>query len=487
MTQSTTLRGRKAVYVRKCDTFGPFEWLGKCSRMSGVDQPYGDKTITYRHSTTVGQYESDQEYTGAPGAVTSSVIMKETVRSRLYDDIPVCKWDYDIRSQSCGRIDDPFNWDMIKRLCCAEVTDVATDDETSFSYDDEGETLITAAIQTRKPFVMIYRVTGQRVEDYNMSDVQLTRLTIATTGKCADSCGPEEYCTLYAAVTADSPGNPPKYAKSVDGGRNWTLYNITAFQTADHLDDIAAQGELVIAVSHDEGYAYSWDGGVTWGLVDSTVVPEFAIHGPTRAAIQARNLILIGGEGGYVWKSVDGGVSVSVMDEGVVTSGDILDIFFLTDDLVFVAGKANGLKRSINGGDTWDAISMPAGKAADDIYAVMAINENLFMVGYGTTGGLYTTTDGGLTWYADASIAATTKIRGISWCECGVVYAVGQAGAAGVIYRNVDAGAPARWAEVSVDEAGTMYADVACCGPNNAVAVGAPTGIYTAGLITMVG
>lgn len=487
MSQETTLRGRKAVYARKCDTLSPFEWLGKCSRMSGVDMPRGDKTITYRHSDIVGQYETDQEYAGAPGAVTSSLIMKETVGSRMYSDIPNCKWDLDVRSQSCGRIDDPYNWDMIKRLCCAEVTDVATDDESSFQYDDEGETLITAAVQTRKPYVVIYRVTGQRVEEYNMSDVQLTRLSISTLGKCADGCGPEEQCTLLAAVTADVPGNPPKYAKSTDGGRNWTLYNIDVFQVATYISDIAALGDLVIATAPEEGYAYSWDGGLTWALVDSTVVPDFAMAGPTRVAIQARNLVLIGGENGYVWKSTDGGVSLSVVDEGVVTSEDVTDIYFMTNSIVFVAGNANTLKKSINGGDTWDAISMPAAKAADNVSAVLAVNENLIMVGYGANGGLYTTVNGGLTWTADASIAATTKIKGLSWCECGVVYAVGAAGGVGVIYRNVDAGAPARWTNVGLDEAGTMYNDVACCGPNHAVAVGAPTGVYTAGLITLVG
>lgn len=486
-TMTTTLRGRKAVYVRKCATLSPFEWLGKCSRLGGVESPRGDKTITYRHSTEVGMFEPDQEFTGTPGATTSSIMMKETVGSRLYGDLGMCAWDVDVRSQSCGRVDDPFNWDMIKRLCCAEITSVSTDDESAYTPDDEGETIITGAISTRMPFVMIYKVVGQRVENYDMSDYQLTRLSVATTGHCANDCGPEELCTLYAAVTADSPGNPPYFAKSVDAGRTWTLHTITAFANATAIDDIAGLGDLVIAVASTEpGYAYSWDGGTTWALVDDSDVASFAAAAPTRVSIRARNLVLFGGENGYIWKSTDGGVSATLMDEGVVTSGDINDIQFLTDEVVYACGAGNTLKKSSNSGTSWTAITLPAAKAADDVATVWAFNENLILVGYGTVGGLYYTTDAGVTWNNDASIAATTTINGISVCDCGVVYAAGASGGVGVLYRNVDGGASGRWGSVTLDEAGTSYADVACCGPNSAVAVGAPTGIYTAGLITMV-
>jgi photosystem II stability/assembly factor-like uncharacterized protein len=399
----------------------------------------------------------------------------------------MCAWDIDVRSQSCGRVDDPFNWDMIKRLCCAEVTSVSTDDESAYTPDDEGETIITAAISTSKPFVMIYKVVGQRVENYNMSNYQLTRLTIASTGHCANLCGPEELCTLYGAVTADSPGNPPYFAKSVDAGRTWTLSQIAAFTTATVIDDIASLGDLVIAVASGEpGYAYSWDGGTTWALVDATDVPSFSTAAPTRVAIRSRSLVLFGGEAGYLWKSEDGGVSATVVDDGVVTSGDIYDIQWLTDEIVYACGDSNTLKKSSNGGDTWSVVTLAAAKAADDVYTILAFNENLILVGYGGTGGLYYTIDAGVTWNNDASIAATTKINGLSMCECGVIYAAGATGAGvGKVYRNVDGGASARWVEVAIDEPGVEYNDVACCGPNSAVAVGAPTGIYTAGLITM--
>jgi hypothetical protein len=415
-------------------------------------------------------------------------MMKEQIGSRLYGDLSQCPWDIDVRSQSCGRVDDPFNWDMIKRLCCAEVTSVSTDDESAYTPDDEGETIITAALSTQDPFVMIYKVSGQRVENYDLSDYQLTRVSVATTGHCANDCGPEELCTLYAAVTADSPGNPPYFAKSVDAGRTWVLSPITAFSSATSIQDIASLGDLVIAVATNEpGYAYSWDGGVTWGLVDSTDVPSFASAGPTRVAIRARNQILFGGEFGYVWMSEDGGVTATLMDEGVVTNGNITDIQFLTDEIVFMVGNSNTMKKSTNGGSTWVALTLPAAKAGDNVATVLAFNENLIMIGYGSTGGLYYSSDAGVTWNNDASILGTTKITGLSHCDCGVVYASGATvGGVGVLYRNVDGGAAARWASVTIDEAGTQYNDVACCGPNSAVAVGAPTGIYTAGLVTMI-
>lgn len=487
-TRTSTLRGRKAVYARKCDTLAPFEWLGKCSRMGGIEQPMGEKTITYRHSDVVGKFEPDQEFTGAPGATTTSLMMKETIKSRLYGDLMKCSWDFDVRTQSCGRVDDPFNWDMIKRLCCAELTSVSTDDESAYSSEDEGETIITGALSSRSPFIMIYPVIGQRVENYDLSDYQLTRIQVATTGHCADDCGPEEQCTLYAAVTADTPGNPPYFAKSIDGGMTWVLSPITAFGSGTSIDDIACLGDLVIAVSSTEpGYAYSWDGGVTWALVNDADNVEFLVSAPRRVAIRSRSLVLFGGEGGYLWKSTDGGVTATLVDEGIVTTGNVNDIQWLTDEIVFVVGDDNTMKKSSNGGDTWLSITLPAAKSADDVATILALSENLILIGYGTTGGLYYTIDGGITWAADASIASTTTINGLSHCECGVIYAVGASAGAGKLYRNVDGGAPARWLALTVDDAGVGYNDVACCDANNAVAVGLPTGIYTAGLVTKVG
>lgn len=483
----TTLRGKKSTYIRKCDTLDSFAWLGRCSRVGGVDSPRGDKNVTYCKSTAVGKFEVDQSYRSAPGPTTSSLMMKETIRNRLYDDLVSCPFDVDIRTQDCGRVDDPLNWAMIKRLCCVDVTSLATDDESAYSPDEEGETIITASISTLEFPVMIYRVTGTRVNEVGFDLYYIDHVSVLKASKCADECGPVEDCTLIGTAIADAPGNPPAYALSTDGGRTWTVHTITAFTTATGLSDIAGMGDFIVAVAAGEpGYAYSWDGGTTWALVDDTAVPTFSANHPLVVEVHSFNTVMIGGQNGYIWISEDGGVTATPVEEGVVTYGNIRRIKFANDDVVYAVGDGNSAKKSTNSGATWDALTLPVGKAADNVYALLPLTEQIVLIGYGTTGGLYVTTNGGTTWVADGSVPATTVINDLSACGCGVVYMVGAAGGAGVLYRNVDYGAPARWISVQVDTPGTEYHAVACCDANHAVAVGAPTGVYGSGLITLI-
>lgn len=487
MANNNTLRGRKAIYMRKDGTLQPFGWLGKCSRLGGIEAPLGDRTITYCKSTAVGKFEVDQSFRGAPGATTTTLMMKESVRNALYDDLIHCPFDLDVRTQSCGRADDPLNWDMIKRLTSIDVTSLSTDDETAYSAEDEGETIISAALSTLNFPIMIYRVTGSRVNEAGFDLYYISNVSILKASKCADDCGPVEDCTLVGTAIADAPGNPPAYAISTDGGRTWSVSTITAFTTATGLSDIAGIGDFIVAVAPTEpGYAYSWDGGATWALVSATQVPAFTANPPTVVDVHTFNTLLIGGENGYMWLSEDGGVTVKSVDDGVVTNADILKIAYANDNVVYAVGAGNTAKKSTNGGDTWDALTLPNAKAADDVTAVLPLTDLIVLIGYGTTGGLYYSLDGGTTWAVDSSVPATATINDLSACDYGVVYAVGASGGAGVIYRNVDYGAPARWLVVPADVVGTEYHAVACCDANHAVAVGAPTGIYGSGLITLI-
>lgn len=483
----STLKGKKVVYARKRNTVNAFAWLGKCSRFAGVNAPLGDITVTYRHATQVGKFEVDQKYRGVPGATTGSLIMKETVRSAIYEDLIHCAWDIDIRFQSCGRVDDPANWDMIKRLCDVDMTSVATDDESAFSPSDEGETMVTAAASSLNFPVMLYKVSGARVGESDLVTYTLNHVSVLEQAKCADECGPDTDCKLVASAVADSPQNPPAYGISVDGGRTWTINTISVFTNATTLSDIAGLGQFIVAVAAGEpGYAYSWDGGANWALVDDSQVPTFTANPPLVVEVLSFNKVLLGGENGYVWLSSNGGVTAAPVDEGVVTYADINRISFANDNVVYATGASNTAKKSLNGGQTWEALTLPVGKAGDSVTALMVVDERIVIIGYGTTGGVYYTLDGGATWTQDTSISSTAIINGFTMCDCGVIYAAGRVGGVGVIYRNVDYGAPSRWYEVNVDTPGTLYYDIACCGPNHAVAVGASTGVYDAGLVTLI-
>lgn len=490
---TTTLRGKKTIYAKPCDELEAFGWLGKCSRMSGVEVPKGDINVTYCQGDLTGTYQIDQKFRSAPGPTTSTLMIKETIRNALYDTLQHCPQDLDIRTILCGRRDDPLNWEMIKRLCCVDVTSLSTDDESSFSFDDEGETIISGPVATRVEPVIIYRnIVGQRVEEVDLTSYYLSRISKCHGDLCADECDQKKDCKLVATAVADAPSNPPPYAKSTDGGRTWTVSTIAVFTTATTLTDISCVGDLIIAVASGEpGYAYSWDDGMTWSLVDDTVVPAFATSAPLVVEIFSPTLVLFGGENGYLWLSDDGGVTVTAVDEGVVTISDIIRIKFADANVVYATGEDNTMKKSVNGGSAWEAVTLPVAQAAFDVAGLLVVTDAIVLVGYsnagGAGGGVFYTTDGGATWTRDASIPTNYHVTSFVMCGCGVVFLSGATNAnVGFVYRNVDYGAPARWVVVSIDDPGTYYYDIECCGPNHAIAVGGPSGVYGAGVVTLI-
>lgn len=484
---TTTLRGRKTVYAKSAGTFEPFSWLGKCSRMGGTEMPKGDINVTYRQGDYTGEFERDQQYRSAPGPTTGTLMMKETIRNQIYDELHRCEHHFDIRTQLCGLRGDPSNWDLIKRFCESNATSVSADDETAYTQDDEGETVISMPFSTLDEWVIIWRnIVGQRVEEMDFTQYYISRVTRCHEHLCADVCDPERECKLIGTAVADTPTNPPAYAVSEDGGRSWTIDTIGVFTTATTLTDIACFGDLIIAVAAGEpGYAVSKDGGASWALVDDGNVPAFAIYNPQVVTILNYDTILLGGDGGYLWKLSNGGLTVEAVEEGVVTGGRITRIYWASENVIYAVGESNTGKKSINGGDTWAAMTMSAAKAGSTVAAVLAMTEEIVLVGY-EDGGVYYSTNGGASFTRDTSIDATYPVNDMDSCGCDVVWLTGGDGAEGIIYRSVDMGFPGYWQTVAIDDPGTEYQDIVCCGPNHAVATGSPSGVYGAGVITLV-
>lgn len=483
----TTLRGRKTVYAKQCDSWEAFSWLGKCARMGGTETPKGDINVTYKQADVTGKFERDQEYRSAPGPSTSTVMMKETIRNAIYDDLQNCPYDFDIRTINCGHRSDPLNWDMIKRFCCANATTVSTDDETAYSPDDEGEIIVTMPISALDEPVIIYsNIVGQRVEEVDLTLYYISRISRCHSELCADSCGPAKECKLVGTAIADTPSNPPRYAVSDDGGRSWAIRTIAVFTVATGLDDIACYGDLMIAVASGEpGFAVSKDAGATWSLIDDTEVPEFAIYAPRTVTIYDYDNILIGGDAGYIWLASNGGFTVEAVEEGVVTGGRITRIEYVDANTIFAVGQSNTGKQSGNGGQTWTVMTLPIAKAGSDVEMLQPITAEIVLIGYGD-GGLYYSEDGGDSFSRDVSVAATYPIYGSAMCGCGVIWIAGGTGAEGVVYRNVDYGYLDRWHIVTIDDPGVLYRDIVCCNPNHAVAVGGPSGVYGAGVVTLI-
>lgn len=118
----TTLRGKKVPYSHLANTFIMPAWLGGTAEISGISQwGRGDMKARYTRDRddVLGGFTPVSKIITSPSASSLSLTVKESVGEAVY------RWhkqmDLDVRLQSCGRVDDPTNWDMIKRLCgCIE-------------------------------------------------------------------------------------------------------------------------------------------------------------------------------------------------------------------------------------------------------------------------------------------------------------------------------------------------------------------------------
>jgi photosystem II stability/assembly factor-like uncharacterized protein len=111
---------------------------------------------------------------------------------------------------------------------------------------------------------------------------------------------------------------------------------------------------------------------------------------------------------------------------------DLRDVFFLNDQLGWTVGGAGQLRRTTNGGDTWQAINTGIDVR---LFGVFFINENNGWV-VGNAGAIWRTSNGGDNWVAMTS-GTTRNLFGVYFLDSSTGVAIGQEG---LILRTTDAG-----------------------------------------------
>jgi photosystem II stability/assembly factor-like uncharacterized protein len=478
---STIVRGKQTVYIREHDTLDPFEWLGSCSRALGLTQGLGDIEWTWcQDAANPGKFVHDIEIEGSATPPEGSLAMKKSIRNALQNRMYRCRWDIDVRYYICERLDDPMQWEAIDRICNAKMTEYATEDESAYSPDDDGEVIVTSPFKGEPLLVHMWRLQAA------MADTDLTTESILFVAKCsdeqcADECGPATECILMGGTTAVA-GNPLVLI-SEEGGDYWTTIPFDG--TGDNptwtnsITGGDCLGSLHIVVSEGEGaYAWTTDIDGVWTEVDEDEEGNsLATYPPLAVSIFSPSNLYIVGTDGYVWKSTDGGVTISTVDggnAGDATSENLNAVQHITDMFVVAVGDSNAIIKTENSGATWTAVTGPVAQAGINILAFLGLDKNRWLLGY-ANGELWVTEDGGDTWEQDESITKFAAIYGFAECGCGRIVMVGEdADADGLIYENVDSGAPGKWFSHSLP-AGTIDTslyDVTCCDANRFIAVG---------------
>lgn len=227
--------------------------------------------------------------------------------------------------------------------------------------------------------------------------------------------------------------------KTIDGGNTWTQHSPTYndFRQLQFIDSNIGYTQT------GSSFFKTTDNGDNWNLIgslslgtsvsagDFTFINENTGYATTTSTY-----------GGHVFKTTDGGVTWTALNNGydIIDEG-ITSIFFLDTNNGFISGGFNQRKvmKTINGGSTWTQVeSISFGQ-------IQFINNQIgyaHRVGY-SNGRMYKTTDGGNTW--NISIEVDEEINAFHFVDENNGYFVGDQG---LIYKTNDGGT--NWEELEI-------------------------------------
>jgi photosystem II stability/assembly factor-like uncharacterized protein len=231
---------------------------------------------------------------------------------------------------------------------------------------------------------------------------------------------------LAARGTADG-ANPAEVAYSDNDGATWTLANVGSVngQYVAGPQGMFALDQFNVWLVTNDGYIYkSEDGGVTWTAQESGVLNAafwYAIaftDALTGWVGGTANEIAMTEDGGTTWTAVTGPAGQAAIA--------VLSLAIVDEYTIWLGYDDGKLFYTSNGGVSWAQRTIPV--AAADVEFITFANA---LVGYlvyntaGGVGGVLRTIDGGYTWET-ISVSTTQALAAIHVCGINDAFAVGE-------------------------------------------------------------
>jgi hypothetical protein len=273
------------------------------------------------------------------------------------------------------------------------VTDKDEGDRTTFDGDDAQEDSLTVVFSDIYPIgPLSFGETANTQIDREVID-----LHYAPSQPCV-GCSYNDQ-RLYAVTKSSGAGSPGLGAEiiySVDGGITWNQANIDNIGATEDPLGLEIVGNYIVILGANAYYYASVEPET--GLLNSTFVKVTAgfVGGftPSDIYVLSPREIFFSASGGYIYKSTDITVGVSVVSAASATSSNLLRIASRGDTIVIVGASGIVLK-SLNRGVTW--ISTDTTPTANGLQAVSILDERRYWVG-SNSGRVFYTDNGGITW-----------------------------------------------------------------------------------------
>lgn len=232
---------------------------------------------------------------------------------------------------------------------------------------------------------------------------------------------------LVARGTTDA-GNPAEVAYSDDDGATWTTVDVGSVdgQYAYGPHSLFVLDYYNIWLATTGGYIYySSDGGATWEAQESGVLSA-GIYRAISFSSKSNGYAVVGASG-IVVRTIDGGETWSATT--VVTDTPALnDVAVLDKNRALVATATGLIYQTFDGGTTWVARSF-SGSGAGSVTSLEAYNELILYATHNTAGNvgrILRSIDGGVSWELISMPASTASLNSIVVCDANNAFAVGE-------------------------------------------------------------
>jgi photosystem II stability/assembly factor-like uncharacterized protein len=183
--------------------------------------------------------------------------------------------------------------------------------------------------------------------------------------------------------------------RSADTGETWTqIFN----QISTGFDEMTLlPNGTVVGVSPSGDAWRSIDGGFSWS---QTLVGPGALPASWNVSFFDDQLGAIVGEGGFIYKTADGGLTWAMLNSGI-GGVSFYDLEMFDDNAGLAVGDNGYFLRTSNGGDHWETgrlqvTGVTLGRS-ESLQAVSVVDQD-FAVAAGYDGVVYKTSDRGATW-----------------------------------------------------------------------------------------
>lgn len=356
-----------------------------------------------------------------------------------------CRIDVQSHIGACRRGANPQDylagWSKILIFRDAEINTYSQSGAGAISDDENNPYDETGEISAREMYEIIPMSFGQQASV--LSSRQLKTIDICDQADCGD-CGEASdgckrvFVTMIGAGA--TPGTKPSVLYTSDGGAIWAALNIDTMFSNEIPSDAECIGIYYVVLSRDTNSVhYAIAGNILKGTATFTeVITGFQVAGSPTAmwAVDPRHIWIVG-NGGYIYFSSNILTGVSIQDQGVATTRNLLDVHALNTENIVAVGELNAVVYSNNGGATWLSVTGPA--VGINLTSIWMLKNDMWLVGT-QDGRLFATRDSGQTWLQIGLPTGIVRIDDIKFVDDTVGYIAARTATIGILLRTTDGG-----------------------------------------------